>query len=57
MHRTGIMAPPSLYELPPQPGLMAHDPSAEPHRFSLRGFLWCVALVLASVELLVDSAT
>jgi hypothetical protein len=57
MYRTGVMAPPLQYDLAPQPGLMAHDPTAEPHQFSLRGFLWCVAFVLAAVELLVDSAT
>jgi hypothetical protein len=57
MHRTGVMAPPSLYEHPPQPGLMAYDPAAEPHQVSLRGFLWVAAFVLAAVELLVDTAT
>ena len=52
MHRTGIMAPPILHELPPVRGLMAPDPHAIPHQISLRGILWCIAGVLAAVELL-----
>jgi hypothetical protein len=51
------MAPPTLYDLPPQPGLMAPNPSAEPHHVSWRSLLWCVAVVLGAVELFVESAT
>jgi hypothetical protein len=50
MHRTGIMAPPSLHELPPRAGLMACDPHAIAHDISLRTALWCIAFVLAAVE-------
>ena len=56
MHRTGVMAPPQLHELQPQPGLMAHDPAAEPHQIAPSSFLWCVAFLLAAVELLVKHA-
>ena len=55
MYRTGVMAPPTLYDLPPQAGLMARDPAAEPHQLSWRGFLWCAAIVLGVVELFVGS--
>jgi hypothetical protein len=55
MYRTGVMAPPTLYELPPPPGLMAGDPAAEPHELSVRGVLWSVAMVLGVVELLVET--
>jgi hypothetical protein len=51
MHRTGMMAPPTLYQLPPRPGLMTRDPHAVPHEVSLRSVLWCVAVVLGAVEL------
>jgi hypothetical protein len=54
--RTGVMAPPTLYQLPPQPGLMAPAARAEPLELSLRSFLWCAALVLGLVELLVQAA-
>jgi hypothetical protein len=53
MYRTGVMAPPDLYDLPPQPGLMACE-SSTTHEVSLRNFLWVVALVLGVVELCVD---
>jgi hypothetical protein len=53
MHRTGVMAPPDLYDHPPQPGLMARGaPAGE---VSLRSFLWVLALVLGVVELCVES--
>jgi hypothetical protein len=52
MHRTGIMAPPLLHELPPATGLMAPDPGAIPHEISLRSALWCIAAVLGLIELL-----
>ena len=51
MHRTGIMAPPTLYELPQRPGLMTRDPEASPHQLSLRSVLWCVAGALGAIEL------
>jgi hypothetical protein len=31
---------------------MAPDPHAIPHNVSLRGVLWCIAGVLAAIELL-----
>jgi hypothetical protein len=52
MHRTGIMAPPILHELPPAKGLMAPDPHAIPHEISLRAVLWGIAAVLGAIELL-----
>jgi hypothetical protein len=51
MYRTGVMAPPDLYDHPPQPGLMAHAASADPFDVSLHSFLWSVAVVLGLVEL------
>ena len=54
MYRTGVMAPPDLYDRPAHPGLMARG-AREAHPVSLRSFLWCVALLLALVELLVQS--
>jgi hypothetical protein len=54
MYRTGVMAPPDLYDHPPQPGLMAHG-TTETHAVCLHSFLWCVALLLGLVELLVQS--
>jgi hypothetical protein len=54
MYPTGVMAPPDLYERPVQPGLLT--PRSETHHeVSLESFLWCVALVLGVVELLVES--
>jgi hypothetical protein len=57
MYRTGVMAPPDLYDLPPQPGLMARGKPAEAHHVSARTFLWVVALVLGLVELCVQVST
>ena len=54
MYRTGVMAPPDLYALPPQPGLMTRGASVG-LEVSLRSFLWCIALVLGAVELCVES--
>ena len=54
MDRTGVMAPPDLYDLPARPGLMAPSVRTAPHDLSLRSFLWCVALVLGLVELCLD---
>jgi hypothetical protein len=51
MHRPGLMAPPTLYDEPQQPGLMAASAAAELSPISLRAFLWAVALVLGAVEL------
>ncbi len=53
MYRTGVMAPPDLYALPPRPGLMARGHAAG-HDVSLRSFLWCVALLLGVVEVCVE---
>jgi hypothetical protein len=53
MHRTGVMAPPTLDELPRRPGLMAPDPVAVPHEPSLSLLLWCAVCCLAAVELCV----
>jgi hypothetical protein len=55
MYRTGVMAPPDLYALPPQPGLMTRGAAAGHHGVSLKSFLWCVALLLAVVEVCADS--
>jgi len=57
MHRTGVMAPPDLYDLPPQPGLMTRGNLAEAHYVSARTFLWVVALVIGLVELCVQVST
>jgi len=54
MYRTGVMAPPDLYERPAQPGLLTAR-SETHHEVGLESFLWCVALVLGVVELLVES--
>jgi hypothetical protein len=55
MHRPGVMAPPDLYELPAQPGLMTPGPApAEP--VNVRLALWTVAAVLAAVQLSVELA-
>jgi hypothetical protein len=56
MYRTGVMAPPDLYEVPLQPGLMARG-NGEVHHVSLRAFFWVVASVLGFVELSVDLFT
>ncbi|HEY6836669.1 MAG TPA: hypothetical protein VI142_09510 [Gaiellaceae bacterium] len=55
MYRTGVMAPPDLYERPAQPGLLTAAAGHETHEVSFKSFLWCVALVLGLVELLVQS--
>jgi hypothetical protein len=55
MHRTGIMAPPNLYELPPRGGLMAPSRDAVAHEVGLRSALWCVAVVLGAVELFLEA--
>ena len=55
MYRAGVMAPPTLYELPTRPGLMSPDPQARPHEIDLRAALWSVALVLGIVELLFEA--
>jgi hypothetical protein len=55
MYRTGVMAPPDLYTLPPQPGLMTRGGEAGHRDVSMRSFLWFVALLLGVVELCVES--
>jgi hypothetical protein len=57
MYRTGVMAPPDLYDLPPKPGLMARGHTVEAHHVSARTFFWTVALVLGLIELCVQLAT
>jgi hypothetical protein len=49
------MAPPDLYTLPPQPGLMTRGGEAGHRDVSMRSFLWFVALLLGVVELCVES--
>jgi hypothetical protein len=51
MQRPGIMAPPSLYDEPPRPGLMHPGPAAPPFPVSLPTLLWSIAAVIAAVEL------
>jgi hypothetical protein len=51
MQRPGIMAPPSLYDEQPAPGLMSMDAALPPLDLSLSALLWSVATVLAAVEL------
>jgi hypothetical protein len=55
MYRTGVMAPPTLYEHPPTAGLMAWAPAPGETSFapSTRALLWVVAAVLAAVEVAV----
>jgi hypothetical protein len=55
MDRPGVMAPPTLYEEPPKPGLMAPG-AAPPHEVNLRAALWSVAVVLGVVELCLELA-
>lgn len=57
MKRPGVMAPPDLYELPAQPGLMSPHPRTPAHELDLRAILWTVALALAVVELCLELAT
>jgi hypothetical protein len=54
MQRPGIMAPPSLYDEQPQPGLMSVDAAQPPLDLSLNALFWSVATVLAAVELIVQ---
>ena len=56
MYRPGVMAPPSLYDHPPQRGLMSPGPGAPRPEISLSAALWSIAAVLAAVELLVELA-
>ena len=55
MYRTGVMAPPDLYELPPRTGLMVPS-SAQAEPVDVRLALWTFAAVLAAVELTVELA-
>lgn len=48
--RPGVMAPPTLYDEPPRPGLMSAGPTGE-LPISMRAALWSVALVLGAVLL------
>jgi hypothetical protein len=53
MRRTGVMAPPTLYEQPEAAALMAPAPGAVAYDPSPRLVLWVIAGVLAAVELAV----
>jgi hypothetical protein len=55
MNRPGVMAPPTLYDEPPRPGLMTPG-AAPPHEVDLRAALWSVAAVLGLVELCLELA-
>ena len=55
MYRTGVMAPPDLYELPSRTGLMVPS-SAQAEPVDVRLALWTFAAVLAAVELTVELA-
>ena len=55
MKRPGIMAPPTLYDEPARPGLMAPVACPAPP-MSLSALLWSIAVVLAAVELAVELA-
>jgi len=48
------MAPPSLYDEQPAPGLMSTDAALPPLDLSLNALFWVVATVLAAVELIVQ---
>jgi hypothetical protein len=54
MHRTGVMAPPTLYELPARAGLMSPTPQVAAPEISVRAMLWSIAAVLASLELVLE---
>jgi len=54
MDRTGIMAPPTLNQLPARPGLMSPSEHLPAHPISLNAFLWSIALALAAVELILE---
>ena len=56
MGRPGVMAPPTLYDEAPQPGLMSAGPPGE-LPISLRAALWAVALVLGAVLLCLEIAS
>jgi hypothetical protein len=56
MGRPGLMAPPTLYDEPAQPGLMSPDPAAPPRELDLRAVLWSVAVVLGGIELCLELA-
>jgi hypothetical protein len=57
MNRAGVMAPPTLYELPAPPGLMSASSQAPPHEISLRVVLWSIAVVLGVVELFLQTVS
>ena len=56
MHRPGVMAPPTLYDRPLSPGLMAPGAPGAPFEIGLRAVLWSVAALLGAVELCVELA-
>jgi hypothetical protein len=53
MDRPGVMAPATLYDEPPRPGLMTPG-AAPPHELNLRAALWSVAAVLGVLELCLE---
>lgn len=58
MKRAGLMAPPDLYAVPAQPGLMTPRTELHVHapEISLCEFLWAVAAVLAAILLAFELA-
>jgi hypothetical protein len=54
MERAGVMAPPSLYELPARPGLMSPSSQAQPQEISLRVIFWSIAAALGATELVAE---
>jgi len=56
MRRTGVMAPPDLYERPAPPGLMKPGDADAAPPIDLRLALWSVAAVLAALELSLELA-
>ena len=54
MHRTGVMAPPTLNELPVRPGLMSPSKHIPAHPISMSAILWSIAVTLGAVELVLE---
>jgi hypothetical protein len=50
------MAPPTLYDEPPRPGVMTPGAPGAPFEIGLRGLLWSIAAVLAAIEVCVEFA-
>ena len=54
MDRTGIMAPPTLNQLPARPGLMSASEHLPAHPISLNAILWSIAFALGAIELVLE---